>query len=84
MYTLMAVCLVVMVGNVKAEQSFSIKNRIKTTSRSNLKTDQLDRLIRIQYREFSIEKFPFDRAAMAYLRAAWRKLGFKIIMTSED
>ena len=41
-YHLMSLCLVVMVGNVEAERAFSVQNGVKTSSRVNLRIQQLE------------------------------------------
>ena len=75
MYKLMALCLVVMVGNAEAERAFSVQNRIKTTTRNRLNITQLDNLIRVRYADFQLQDFPFDRAADLWLQGDYRRLG---------
>ena len=72
-YRLMSLCLVVMVGSAEAEQAFSVQNRVESTSRANLKIQQLDRFIRVRYANIDMEVFPF-RAPEHWLGGGLRRL----------
>ncbi len=70
----MSLCLIVMMGNAEAERAFSVQNRIKTKSRTNLAITQLDRLVRVRYAGLPLDDFDFDQAALLWLQDRWRRL----------
>ncbi|XP_071793337.1 zinc finger protein 862-like [Asterias amurensis] len=62
MFSLMSLCMCVMVGNAEAERIFSCQNRIKSSLRSLLTIDHLDQLMRVSYNHSTLEDFPFNEA----------------------
>ena len=73
-YQLMSLCLVVMVGNTEAERAFSVQNRVNSTSRANLKIQQLDQSIRGRCASIDMEVFPFATAGEHWLGKRLKRL----------
>lgn len=71
---LASIALVVPVSTADCERGFSTMNRIKTDPRNRLKTDTLDKLIRLSSEGPELDQFNFERAATLWASRSNRRI----------
>ena len=63
MYSLMTLCISILISNAEAERAFSCQNRVKTSDRCRLKIETRDKLVRLSASKHIIEDFDYAVAA---------------------
>ena len=71
---LASIALVLPVSTADCERGFSTLKRIKTDARNRLKTDTLDKLIRLSSEGPCMEQFNFDEAATRWSSQSNRRI----------
>ena len=73
---LASIALIIPVSTADCERGFSTINRIKTDSRNRLKTETLDKLIRLSVEGPELDQFDFEQAASLWASKSKRRITF--------
>ena len=72
MYSLMTLCISILISNAEAECAFSCQNRVKTSDCCRLKIETLDKLVRLSASKHTIEDFDYAAAAETWYEVKHR------------